>query len=226
VGGRFRGTKDIDMVLILNAVQPAFVARFWEFIRDGRYAIAQRADGEKAFYRFQKPESPDYPAMIELLSTAPLKIDPVPGQTIVPIPAGEDVSSLSAILMDQEYFAFILGQRDLVDGLPLIRPAGLIALKARAWLDLSKRRADGDKTVKESDILKHRSDVFRLTAILPAGESLQPPDSIASDLTTFFASFPENSPEWTAIRQSVQSTGIGMSVVELRGVFQSYFSIK
>ena len=33
----FRATKDLDMVLIVEALTPAFGERFWQFIRDGGY---------------------------------------------------------------------------------------------------------------------------------------------------------------------------------------------
>ena len=36
----------------------------------------------------------------------------------------------------------------------------LIALKARAWLDLSGRKAAGEANVADVDIKKHRNDVF------------------------------------------------------------------
>ncbi|MFH0908209.1 MAG: hypothetical protein V1929_05560 [bacterium] len=225
VGGRFRATKDIDMVLVLDATQPRFFAHFWDFIKSGRYEVGQRSDGERTFFRFQKPADPEYPKMIELLSTAPMEIDPFPGQQIVPIPAGEDVSSLSAILMDPVYYQFIMSQRELVDGLPLIKPAGLIVLKAKAWLDLTRRRAEGDKAVKDDDVNKHRTDVFRLTAILPVGETLAVPAPIAADLASFTVSFPLSSAEWPAIRQSLQTGGIGMAANDLIRTFRFFFTL-
>lgn len=51
----FRATKDPDIVLYLEALDAAFVRAFWEFVRDGGYETQERSNGEKQFYRFQKP---------------------------------------------------------------------------------------------------------------------------------------------------------------------------
>jgi hypothetical protein len=215
-GGRFRATRDIDMVLVLDAVQTSFFPHFWTFIKNGGYEIGQRADGDRTYFRFLNPTKRDYPKMVELLSTAPMEIEPFPGQHIVPISAGEDLSSLSAILM---------GQRDIVSGLPLIKPGGLIVLKARAWLDLTRRRAAGETTVKEDDVNKHRSDVFRLAAILPVDEHLELPEDIAEDLRAFLSAFPATSLGWRAISQSLENSGIRMAPPNLLGILKTYFHI-
>lgn len=224
-GFRFRATRDLDLVLILEAAQDRFYAHFWAFVRAGGYEVAQRSTGERTFFRFQKPTIADYPAMIELLASAPPAIEPFPGQTIVPIPAGEDISSLSAILLNPDYYAFVLGQRDLVDGLPLIRPAGLIALKAHAWLDLTRRQGQGDATVKQDDISKHRSDVFRLAALLPTGETITVPEVIVNDLRNFLSRFPPDSADWPAILQSLAATGIRLPTTTLLAAITTYFGL-
>ena len=223
--GRFRATKDIDMVLILEARRPGFFARFWDFIRAGAYRVGQRADGRSTFFRFIEPATPDYPKMIEVFSSAPIEVDVPPGQTVVPVPAGEEASSLSAILMDPDYYRFVLDQRDVVDGLPLIRPSGLIPLKARAWLDLTRRREAGDASVKQGDIDKHRSDVFRLATLLPVGETLPVPATIAEDIRSFLRAFPATSREWAAISASLASTGIRMAPTDLIGLIERFETV-
>ncbi|MBI3987426.1 MAG: nucleotidyl transferase AbiEii/AbiGii toxin family protein [Lentisphaerae bacterium] len=225
-GGRFRATKDIDMVLVLKAVQTHFFPRFWTFIKNGGYEIGQRAGGQRTYFRFIKPSTAHYPKMIELFSIAPVEIGLLPGQYVVPIPVEETLSSLSAILMDPDYYGFIMGQRDLVDGLPLIKPAGLIALKVRAWLDLALRRSQGDTKVKKDDVNKHRSDVFRLASILPTGEQLDLPLKVARDLGAFLAALSTESPEWPAVRQSLDNSGIRMTLSDLLGIMKAYFQVK
>ncbi len=62
----FRATRDLDVVLIVEALTPAFGEKFREFIRDGGYRN-KATNGEKPqFYRFDKPEDDSYPKMIEL----------------------------------------------------------------------------------------------------------------------------------------------------------------
>ena len=52
----FRVTKDLDMVLIVEALTKEFSQRFWEFIRMGRYRNRARSNGNPQFFRFDKPE--------------------------------------------------------------------------------------------------------------------------------------------------------------------------
>lgn len=205
-GARFRTTKDIDMVLLLEAAQSRFAGHLWAFIRAGGYQVGQRRNGRRTYFRFTKPTEMDYPKTIELFASAPLEIEPAEGQEIVPIPLDDDVSSLSAILLDPAYYQFILGQREVAGGLPLIRPSGLIPLKARAWLDLSRRRAAGDTSISEDDINKHRTDIFRLATLLPTGNTLVPPAAIAADLDAFLKAFPATSPAWPDISRSLATT--------------------
>ena len=55
VGQSFRATKDLDIVLCMEALKPDFVAAFWEFVRDGAYRIQEKATGQRQYYRFLKP---------------------------------------------------------------------------------------------------------------------------------------------------------------------------
>lgn len=64
----FRATKDLDIVLCLEALTVEFVNAFWEFIRLGRYSTIKKSSGNKCFYRFTEPTENDFPYMIELLS--------------------------------------------------------------------------------------------------------------------------------------------------------------
>ncbi len=222
-GARFRTTKDIDMVLVLEAVQPRFVQHFWAFIRDGGYKVGQRKDGRRTYYRFINPTAVDFPTVIELFSAAPSGIEPAEGQEIVPVPLDGDVSSLSAILLDPEYYQFILGQLGEVDGLPLIKPSGLIPLKAHAWRDMSSRWAADHTSISEDHIKKHRSDIFRLATLLPTGDTLVPPVAVAADLDAFLAAFPITAPAWADIGRALKASGIRMSATELTSILRDFY---
>lgn len=65
-GLQFRATKDLDIVLCIEALDDEFVGAFWQFVRDGAYEIQQNSEGERQFYRFQKPATDGYPVMLEL----------------------------------------------------------------------------------------------------------------------------------------------------------------
>ena len=105
----FRATKDIDMILIMEARQQEFAKAFWEYIIEGGYRFGWKNSDIVHFYRFTEPKS-GYPFMIELFSKEPDYITDVP-TGIVPIHVDDDTSSLSAILLDDDYYQFMLKGR-------------------------------------------------------------------------------------------------------------------
>jgi hypothetical protein len=183
-GLEFRATKDLDIVLCVEALDVAFVEAFWAFVREGQYEIQQRAEGPRQFYRFQKPKVATFPFMLELFSRSPDNLPIAQGSHLTPIPTAEEVSSLSAILMDDDYYGFIRSTTQEIDGLPVVGPAGLIPLKARAWLDLTERKAKGE-SIDSKDIKKHKNDVFRLYQIIDPESELTVPGKVKTDMSTF-----------------------------------------
>lgn len=202
----FRATKDMDMVLIAEALDAAFVKRFWEFIEAGKYQARFKADDGRQLYRFDKPENPDYPKMIETFSRKPSHIDLGEGQEIIPIKLEGEAASLSAILLNDDYYNLIREQHNEEKNLPFANPAALIPLKARAYLDLSERQKKGEE-VKGDDIAKHRTDVFRIGATLTDENAPALPESIRGDLRNFLSIFPpDNKEQWTAIAAGLKTT--------------------
>lgn len=163
----FRVTHDLDVILCVEALTPAFFDRFWEFIRTGGYANRQRSDGHRQFYRFTKPTKAGYPAMLELFSR---KADFLSGdehvRRLTPIPADAEVPSLSGILLDRLYYDFVMANRREVDGVTILNPIALIVLKAVAWLNLADQRTAGDSHASSRDISKHKNDIARIAATL------------------------------------------------------------
>lgn len=70
-GLEFRATKDLDIVLCLEALDAEFAKVFWDFIKLGRYKNTQKSTGKKLFYRFYDPEDDTFPYMLELFSSIP-----------------------------------------------------------------------------------------------------------------------------------------------------------
>ena len=122
--------------------------------------------------------------MIELFCRAPEGIQIAPGAHLAPISFDEVVASLSAILLDDEYYRFVMDGRRKVDGLPWIGAEQLIPLKGHAWLDLTARRAAGE-VVDARNIRKHGNDVIRLMQLLSPDVQLRLAPKIADDLETF-----------------------------------------
>ncbi|MGH9586465.1 MAG: hypothetical protein ACRD3F_05900, partial [Acidobacteriaceae bacterium] len=115
-GLQFRATKDLDIVLHIEALDPAFGRTFWSFVERGSYEIRQASGtGKPVFYRFQKPADAHFPAMLELFCRSPAGIQLAGDSRLTPIPIGDAVASLSAILLDDTYYAFIINGRREVD---------------------------------------------------------------------------------------------------------------
>jgi hypothetical protein len=71
-----------------------------------------------------------------------------------------------------------------VQGLPVLGPGYLIPLKAKAFLDLSTKRGQGE-AVDSKNIRKHQSDVFRLFPLLTEQTRIALSASIAGDMKSF-----------------------------------------
>ena len=197
-GLTFRATKDLDLVLCIEALDREFVEAFWNFIRIGKYQMQEKASGKKQCYRFSKPANNAYPYMLELFSRKPDVLSIANESHLTPIPVEEEVSSLSAILLDDDYYSFITqGKRDK-EGLSVIGPDRLIPLKARAWLDLNHRKQQGEK-IDSNNIRKHKNDVFRLYQIMEPGNRVPLPTVIANDLQLFFGLIPGEAIDLTSL---------------------------
>jgi hypothetical protein len=221
----FRATKDMDIVLVVEALDETFVKRFWEFIEAGKYQAREKSTGERALYRFHKPQDDTYPIMLEIFSRKPSGMELGTGQQSAPVQFDEGSASLSAILLDDAYYKLIIEQHDEEKNLPFANPAALIPLKARAWLDLSARAQRGEK-VEGRDIAKHRTDVFRIAATLPGGVGPNVADSIKADLRAFLAAFPVSHKDWAAILAGLKNTIPGnVEPAALREAIRSYFTL-
>ena len=181
----FRATRDLDMVLIVEALTPEFGEKFWEFIQDGKYRN-KAANGEKPqFYRFDKPEEESYPKMIELFCRSNFELREMEG--ITPIHIDDTVFSLSAILLDDDYYKVLLDGKVIVDDLSVLRPEYLILFKAKAYLDLKQKRERGE-IVDFDDIKKHKKDVLRIAAELMLENVANLPTVVKDDIDEFIAS--------------------------------------
>lgn len=216
-GLEFRATRDLDIVLYVEALDGNFVQAFWEFIRNGKYQIQEKSTGEKQFYRFKTPEDDSYPVMLELFSRLPDALTISDDSHLTPIPMDEEVSSLSAILLDDDYYEFIHAGKQEIDGLPVVGPTFLIPLKAKAWLDLTKRREAGE-AVDQKDINKHKNDVFRLFRIVDPELSISLPGSIEKDLRQFIDEM-EAGQSVDLKNLGLRSTGLDEVLGNLRSIY-------
>jgi hypothetical protein len=186
VGLPFRGTRDLDIVLHVEVLSQAFGLRFWDFVQAGGY---QQKEGDPqpkpSLYRFQKPLDDDFPHMLELFSRVPDGLSFVPPGHLTPIPMDEQAYSLSAILLDDAYYQFVLSGRIHKHGMPTwVGEDRLIPLKAVAWMEMNERVRQG-KAIDSKKINKHLDDVIQLSALLRPGLIIELPAKLKADLQAF-----------------------------------------
>jgi hypothetical protein len=170
----------------IEVLTPAFGQKFWEFVQAGGYQ-QKEGDPEKkpCLYRFQKPLDDEFPYMLELFSRVPDGLNFVPPGHLTPIPMDEQVSSLSAILLDDEYYQFVLTGRKNKHGMPSwVGEDRLIPLKAVAWMEMTERVRQG-VAIDSKNINKHLADIVKLSALLQPGQAIELPAKLRADLQAF-----------------------------------------
>ena len=176
---RARATDDIDMILIVENMTPEFGAAFWAFIKEGGYTPRRRNKNDELtyeLYRFDNPTN-GYPVQIELLSRHSNLLGEPSGFHLEPIPVGDGVSSLSAIMMNDDFYELTINNSIIEDRLRIASPAALICLKAKAYLNLLADKENGIQ-VNSKDIKKHRTDVLKLIATASFTEPIQVSESV------------------------------------------------
>ena len=178
-GMDFRATRDIDMVLIVESLTPQFGERFWSYIRDAGYEHRNKS-------------------MIELFSRRADAIALSDDAVLTPLPLDHEISSLSAILLDDAYYQFLRKGKTIIDGIPILDAMHLIPFKAKAWLDLRQRKEAGAK-VDSKNIRKHKNDVIRLSMLLIENDTLDLPQAIRNDMKGFLSAMREESIDLKAL---------------------------
>jgi hypothetical protein len=217
VGLGFRATKDLDIVICVEALDSEYVQAFWNFVQQGSYKHQQKSTGTKLFYRFTEPIDETFPYMLELFSRVPEALSISENSHLTPIPVDDEVSSLSAILLNNDYYDFIYEGKEEVDGLPIVMPVYLIPLKAKAWLDLTERREAGN-AVDDKDIRKRRNDVFRLYQAITLDISVKTPDSIKDDMVRFFRRLQDDT-SLNLPALGIRNTSLNIIVDNLKSVY-------
>lgn len=183
-GFDFRATKDLDIVLCVETLNSDFVTHFWSYLKKGNYKIAKKANGDPCFYRFEKPEESGFPFMIEILSALPELFSDLEDFDVLPMALEEEIISLSAIILNQDYYDLLVNLKTEIEGITLADHRVIIPLKVRAYLDLKTRKENGEM-IKSNDIKKHKNDVFRLSRLLVNEKLENIPEVIRRDMALF-----------------------------------------
>lgn len=214
----FRPTKDVDMVLIVEALTNDFANAFWDFIEAGKYTARQRSDGKPEFYRFVDPKTPGYPYMIELFARPRSNISMTYKGHLIPLHIDDDISSLSAILLNEAYYSFLLDGRTSAETISVLDGVHLIPMKMKAWLDLNRQKAEGIH-VNSRDLRKHRQDVFRLFPLINPDARIAAPEEVYQDIMTFINAVSE-------LPFETKSIGISIGKEQILEIYQNLYYIK
>lgn len=211
----FRATKDLDIVLSAEALDAEFAQQFWAFVKAAGYEHQEKSTGEKQFYRFSKPTQPNYPVMLELFSRRPDAVFLEGEATLTPIPVDEDVSSLSAILLDDDYYRCIQQGKTLVDGVPILSVDYIIPFKMRAFCDLTKRKAEGAQ-VDAKNIKKHKNDVLKIAQLLSPAQTVFVSDAIKAHMKEFILAIKD---------EPMEMKSLGLAGFTLEGILKVLVSV-
>lgn len=182
IGEPFRATKDLDIVLVVENINNEFGRKLWDFIKDAGYDVEFDCE-KKCFYRFKNPKNNDFPKMIELFSRN--QNISLPGDIhLIPIYVSDEISSLSAILLNDDYYQFMLNGKRIIDGISVLDEKYLIPFKAKAWCELIERKKQGEKG-QSRHIKKHCKDIGNLVTLLPSDERLEISGMVKKDMQTF-----------------------------------------
>lgn len=183
-GVQFRATKDLDIVILTDRPTKEFAKTLWEFIIDGGYTYGWINDNEVHFYRFINPQNQAFPYMIELFARHPNFILHNENSDIGPLPIDGNISSLSAILLNDAYYNFLTQGLTRIENINIVEASHLIPLKARAHIDLNNRKEIGQH-VNKTDLKKHKKDVLRLITLIPSSTAITLDTQIKQDMRHF-----------------------------------------
>jgi len=209
----FRVTKDIDMILILEDKKTDFAKSFWSFVKEGEYKCGWKNSENMCFYRFTEPKR-GYPVMIELFSRRPgYHLDAE--ESIIPIHIDDDTSSLSAILLNDDFYDFMLEGRRVVSGISLLSESYIIPFKMYAWVDLKRRKETGEH-VNERDYKKHKNDVFRLLQIVNPNQKINVQGLVKESIEQFLVEIEKET-------INVNQLGLMISLSEAIGILRNIY---
>ena len=128
--------------------------------------------------------------MIELFSRKPIEFPIDDLSHLTPIHIGDDISSLSAILLNEDYYHFLKSGIKIIDGLPVLDEAHLIPFKVKAYIEIKEKVLQGERG-QSRHIRKHRNDVLKLLTLLYEDKKIELNGILKVDMKQFIESLKE-----------------------------------
>jgi len=145
--------------------------------------------------------------MIELFSRSLESLNIPDGVVLTPMPFDDDISSLSAIIVNDDYYSFMQAGKIIIDNAPVLDVAHIIPFKMKAWLDLSARKAAGE-SIDSKTISKHKNDVFRLSVLLTPNLTVPVSQVIRLDIEEFISMIQDENVDLKALGVEGDQEGI------------------
>jgi len=168
-----------------------------------------------------KPGNKEFPLQLELFARNPDLVDIDESAHLTPIPVGDDLTSLSAVLMNDDYYYFLL-EHSIVEESQLHRTnmEALICLKAKAYLEIMERISQGSKE-DSKQIRKHKGDIFRLEMMLTEEDLFDLPENIHQDLQAFADVVAADLPDKTIFKEmGAENVGVAQVFAQLINSFK------
>lgn len=178
-----KATFDIDLVLLTNN-SIELSRKIKQYVKDGKYKIQIGEKDQYKYYRFLEPEEENFAKEIELFALNENNLELEELQRIIPIDPEDGAYSLSAIMLDPEYFEMIKNNVDKSGIAPSTNTQATMMLKISAFYDLKER---DDKKWK-----KHRRDILKLSLLLTGEEKIQLKGRMKQDFDSFIQHVNEN----------------------------------
>lgn len=153
-----------------------------------KHKISEQAGEAKVMYRFVEPTVAQAPAQIELLSRKGSVRTLDDSCTHAPVKAGTVYTGLSCIVLDDDYYQFLISEVSSRSNLSLLSIPALMLLKIKAYLNLSqqyKKDATHGSDGSFANIRKHRNDVFFMLFSLDGVSDCVLPQALRNDVAEF-----------------------------------------
>ncbi len=102
----------------------------------------------------------------------------------MPVHIDDEISSLSTILLDEDYYKALISGKVVENNISILKPEYLILFKAKAYMDLKARRESGKK-VDSNNIKKHKKDILRICSELILEKTDKLPAAVETDIHNF-----------------------------------------
>lgn len=204
--GEPRVTKDIDILVVIDKLDQDFINAIQKLIVDGEYQCEKKKE-TNYYYRFVQKNNLSFPGKIELLTR-----DPFPENDKFKYASltGGFKGSLSAIVLDSEYYAFAKDHTEKINGLYSLPEIGLIVLKVSASLNRLEEYQKKSEQAKDRDYFyldyqKHLQDVFLLVGELKPEVKADVSEKIKNRLTEFIEKHNPSHYQWPKILSFVHN---------------------